>query len=485
MAVQTKQLKQVSFFGVARDKTATPLSTTLTAAAAAGATTLTVAAITNAAVGDLIRVGVGEDVELCQVHTSTAPTGTTITLNEPLKKAHANAEPVVEQLLYDLGDVAEEGVEFSFNGEAQRINVATKRLTYTILTGFIDAGMKMSFPNLGLHGFATALQLPFARIRTNGAVLAVTSIIEDGNNFGNEVNQSLVCISVREDGTVLRAELWGVDFDYTGLSIAMARGQKTGVQLRALGGGGGCLVDASTYNIDTSVRPTKGKVFDAITEVGYFLVGGAATTVASGGAIDTNTVVLTSAAGLAAGKWVKYGVGEAAEYHQIDSISVNTLTNRTPFLRSTVAAVAAVEVTPTPFSGVSVAGATFSTAGTITTKRIATRRLSIGFRRGAVNARLTFALTDMSLAVFLQSLGLPAGALASGRLTITDLIATNPIDGVYAKGTWVDGTTFWVLCAGCSQDLANWLVNFTNAGDPPTQPLALEPGSHFSLLNHV
>jgi len=486
MAVQTKQLKQVSFLGITRDKVTSPLNTTLTAAAVAGATTITVAAITNAAVGDTIRVGSGEDVELCQIHTSTAPSGVTITLNEPLKKAHANAEPVFEQTLYDLGDVAEEGVEYSFNGEATRIQVATKRLTYAILTGYVDAAMKLTLPNLGLHGFATALQIPFTRITTNGSVVAVTSIVEDGNNFGNEVNQSIVCISVLEDGTILRAELWGVDFDYTGISINLARGQKTGVALRAVASGGGCLVNASTFVIDTSVRPTKGKVFDAITEVGYFGTPGTPTTSAVAiAAADTNTINLTSVAGMVAGDWVKYGSGENAEYHQIDSIAALVLTNRTRFLRAQPIGTVVVEMAAIPFAGVSVAGATFATGGTVTSKRIATRRQSIGLRRGNVTTKLSFAITSMNLTDFQQSLGLPAGALSAGRLTITDQIGTTPIDGVYAKGTWLDGTTFWVICGGCSMDLASWLVNFTNAGDPPTMPFSFEPSSHFSLLNHA
>ena len=83
---------------MAVDAAGTPLSTTITAGANPGDETLTVAAITNADVGDTIRLGDDASGELLKIHSSTAPSGTTITL-DPLTKVnfrHEAAEAVLE-----------------------------------------------------------------------------------------------------------------------------------------------------------------------------------------------------------------------------------------------------------------------------------------------------------------------------------------------------------------------------------------------------
>lgn len=74
-------------------KAPTTCNTTLTAAAAVGAKTITVASASGCAAGDTIRIGTGsaqEDAKIASV------SGTTITLVAGLTKAHASGETVVE-----------------------------------------------------------------------------------------------------------------------------------------------------------------------------------------------------------------------------------------------------------------------------------------------------------------------------------------------------------------------------------------------------
>lgn len=70
------------------------LSSTLTAAAAAGATTVTVAATTNLAVGD--QVAIGRNTAFEEVRTVTAINTLTLTLNAALERNHANGQAVEE-----------------------------------------------------------------------------------------------------------------------------------------------------------------------------------------------------------------------------------------------------------------------------------------------------------------------------------------------------------------------------------------------------
>lgn len=82
------------------DAGGTPLVTTLAAAAAIGDTSIKVVAVTNAAVGDWVRVNVvagalDEYRQLTAVGTAGAG-GTGLSFRDPLKKAHANGVAVVE-----------------------------------------------------------------------------------------------------------------------------------------------------------------------------------------------------------------------------------------------------------------------------------------------------------------------------------------------------------------------------------------------------
>jgi hypothetical protein len=78
---------------VSADAGGSPLNTTLAAAAAAGATTISVASATNAAVGDYVHIAGAAGVEYRQI---TAISGTDLSFRDPLLFAHASGQVVKE-----------------------------------------------------------------------------------------------------------------------------------------------------------------------------------------------------------------------------------------------------------------------------------------------------------------------------------------------------------------------------------------------------
>lgn len=92
----------VSTAAATTDAGGTPLSTTLATAAAAGDTNIKVAAVTNAAVGDFIRIdvtagGLAEYRQLTAVGTAGGA-GTGLTFRDPLIREHASGVAVVESV---------------------------------------------------------------------------------------------------------------------------------------------------------------------------------------------------------------------------------------------------------------------------------------------------------------------------------------------------------------------------------------------------
>lgn len=78
---------------VSADAGGSPLNTTLSAAAAAGATTIALTAVTNAAVGDYIHIAGADGVEYRQI---TAIDTLNVSFRDPLLFAHASGQVVKE-----------------------------------------------------------------------------------------------------------------------------------------------------------------------------------------------------------------------------------------------------------------------------------------------------------------------------------------------------------------------------------------------------
>jgi hypothetical protein len=493
MAAKDKVILRHVTLALAVDKTGTAGSTTLTAAAAAGAGTLTVAAITNFAIGDWIRVGSGETLEFLQVHTVTAPVGSTITLNTNKRKAHVIGEAVVEQTPLDLGSVSQQqGVVIGYRGASENVFVADARLPHAVLNGFVDADCTFLFPNLSLYSLAAAVGALQAVIVGSGTAASPTQLASNGTDFGVAANATLIVVGKLFDGTDLTAYLFGVDADYTGITLPLSRGKFTGLPARFVAAGGGAFdTSVPALAADVTNKPTKGKVFDALVQAGIFIdtvTTPGNSTVASGGGAGVSNVVLASGTNFVAGDWVRFGTGDLMEIWQLETVVTNTLTIRGKFFRSQAVGTVAREQTLTLFPGVDEDGATLALGGSVDVMRSALSRTSIGLRAGSVEATITIPVIETTLANLAYSLGVPQSAISGGRL-LTDgsnIGTATDLNGLYLRGTLLDATSWAVIASGTSLDLSQATeLTVNNAGKPNTVLVAGKPAGLLAILNYV
>ena len=482
MAAKDKVLKSLQQVLLVRDSTGTFGSTTIGTAAAKAQNTVVVPSTTNFAVGDTVRVGSGESLELAVVATVNA--GVSLVMADPLTYDHAIGEPVVEQTAYDVGDIAEGGVTVNANAQTTDVGVATKRLAYTNLAGYTDLTAGFALPTITMQNLAIALGIDFTKITGAGTAASPFALATDGTEISGVQNASLIAIGVAMDGTVLRVELWGIDVDYTGLSLSLSRGNLATVPVKVMGAGGVATTNASAYVANTSIRPTKGKVFSELSEVGLFVdatVSPAATTLSAGFAAGSVNLTVASATGFSAGDWVRIGSGDTVEFHRIDT----PFTIKTPLYRAQANGTVVVKQTLVPFAAPSSDGVTLAIGGNVDTIRAGNRRMSLGYKPGSAITTLSLAVIDFLLANFARALGIPQAKIVSGRLPLTgDVIATDIVQGAYVKGLLQSGETQWINVWGCSQDVANFSTTLTNSGTP-SLPIAFKPTSGIQFQQHA
>jgi hypothetical protein len=490
MAAKDKVILRGAGLYLARDKTGTFGNTALTAAAAAGAGTLTVTAITNFGTSDWIRVGSGETAELIQVHTSTAPTGSTITLNTNLRLAHAVGEPVVEVQIYDLGPATDAGVTVRYRGDSQSANVWDSRLPHAKLKGFVDGEVEFAFPNVSLHSFATAVGALLAKVTGSGTQASPLQFITDGTDFAGAGELTVIVVGKLFDNSDLVAYLYGAGADYTGIRLPLTRGRLAALPAKFIGANGAFDTTVPAFAADTTNKPTKGKVFDALTEAGVFedAGSGGTSTVASGGAADSSTVTVASGTGFAAGDWVRFGTGNTMQIFQLDGVAGAVLTIRGKFLRALAVGDVVREQTLTLFDGVDQDGAELALSGGIERMRSALTRLPIGLRPGNAEATFRIPVIGTTLANLARVLGIPQAAVSGGRLLVSggNVLTSTEVNGVYLKGTLLDGSSWVALGWGTDIDLSQaveLLVN--NTGKPNTLPLTGVPSAGLALLNYT
>lgn len=218
-----------------RDATGTFGSTTLTAAAAAGAGSLTVAAITNFAVGQNIRVGSGETAELVRVHPSTAPATLTITLDPatPLQFAHASAEAVVQQALTDPGHLDDAGVVVSYKGGLEDVNSAVQRMLFGQLSGYLDIGLSFGLLGYNVENFALAMGMLESRVLGAGTTAQPRVLRIDTARCGEQLDAGWMFTGARKDGKTVRLTAMGCEMDLSGFSFQLQRGSKLALPVKA------------------------------------------------------------------------------------------------------------------------------------------------------------------------------------------------------------------------------------------------------------
>ncbi len=423
-----------------------------------------------------MRLGDGEETELVQVD---AIAGAVLTLKEPLAKAHKAGESACAQVGYDLGDVTDGGVTMNAASQTTDVLSAMRRLVYQTLNGYTDLSAEFSLPGLTLENLAVAAGMPYSAIYGAGTAAAPYALATDGSDFGAESNQSLIVLGVNYGGETIRVELWGCDFDYTGVSVQLRRGQLAAVKCKAVAAGGGAASsNAFVYVADVTKRSGKGKVFDALTDMGVFGTAAVpATAVAGAGAVAGSLDL--GAGAFTAGDWLMVANGGEVEFHQSTGGSAIS----TKLLRDNVGAEVS-RVDKYEFAGVTEDGVTFALGGTVTPIRLAKLRTSAGLQLGAASASLALKVADLSPENFARALGAPLTDVVGGRLHLGDNIGTAQVEGCYIAGVLKDGTVAEIIAWGCAQDTANVAVQLSQQG-VAALPITLKPTSGIQFRQYA
>lgn len=489
MAAKPSMVKQLASVFAIRDKASGGV-TTLNSAATAGA--VSISALSNPATafasGKIIRIGEGEEMEIQRISGAVTGAGPyTFPTADGLIYSHVAGEAVVEEEVFDLGDVMDGGITVQYSAESTDVTVATRRLIYQTLNGYVSASMEFSLPGFSLYNYCFAAGMNLSRVLGSGTVALPYQVTTDGSEYGEVTNQSFVAISTLFNGTNLREEMYGCD-TLPNAQFQLARGQAVPVPIRAVAAAGGIATTvAHSYTPTTTYRGVKGKMWDKVDEIGIFEDTGAGTTVNGAVSAGANTIVVTNAAtaGIVAGDWVRIGnVGETVEYHWVHSVSTNTLTLKTYTYRAIATGVAAVRQVQTKLAGVNRDGFNIQLTGNSEPLGVVTSRFDVGIRAGTVQLQAQVNLTDISLSTLARVHGITQASIVANRLPFTSsTFGATSIDGMYCRGTLKDGTTCNVVMAGCSQDLSGATKTVAATGQASV-PLIVKPASYVQFLQY-
>ena len=189
-------------------------STTLSAAAAKGANTITVASATGITAGDRFRISDGNLIEEVVVG-SAYTTGTSIPLRTPLKRAHDSGAAVVEREKVITGSVTDQGVRVNGEVSETEITSATDGEITTLRTR-AKFTASWSVVETDVEHVALAHAIPQDRISGAGTAASPKALFVDYREMGTLINLSVGFTGVRKDGTFHALELWGADLTSSG-----------------------------------------------------------------------------------------------------------------------------------------------------------------------------------------------------------------------------------------------------------------------------
>lgn len=420
MGILDKQFDVVTGFHLLIDTPSGGGSTTLTAAAAAGATTLALTAATNFAIGDDIRVGTGEDAELCRISNLVSLNAT---LAKPLLNDHPVGDAVVECSALNLGVPEADGARFSCNVESQDVFSALQKLAYGALTGYGDLVVSWRYMAITTDIIALALGLPRSAVIGDGTAAAQSGsagprlLTSNGSTMGALVNAFAVITGTLSDGSNVKATFNALSFNPTTFTTTLSRGQLATAPCSALAASAAFDFTNSTFtpaNVINTFASSNGDLFSEIVSVSELTDSGTSNTTASQVAALAYAIPLTSATGFAAGDWVKVN----GEFHLVHGLTSNTLNLRTQVQAVIPSGTTVTKQTITDVGGVD-GGFTLATPGQVTPQRSETRRLSLKYRTGNIAAQLSFNATGVTPENLQRAFGIPASAYANSVLPFT------------------------------------------------------------------
>jgi hypothetical protein len=486
MGVLDKVFNTVTGLHVLVDSPSGGGSTTLSANAAAGATSFTITSATNFAIGDDIRVGSGETQELVRISNLVS---TTVTPAKPLKFAHVSGEAVVEQSAINIGVPEADGFKLNLGGESTDVFAATQRLAFGVLTGYVDIGASWRYPVVTADVLALAFGIPRASVIGDGTAAAQSGtagprlFTTDGTLFGALVGANLVVTGTLQDGSYVKVELYSLSIDPTTVTTTFSRGQLATVPVKLLAASGAYDFTNSAFtpaNIISTFASSKADIFSEITNVETLTDSGTSNTLNGVVAAGAYSVTLTSATGFTAGSWIKIGVGDLAEWHLIHGVSTNTLNLRTQVLRGFANGTAVVLQTRTTIAGVT-GGFTMAASGTATTQRAETFRTSLAYKVGNVAVTFSFRSNNVRAETLYLALGIPSTEYANNVLPLGAKIASASATTLLFTGLTQGGKTI-TLCGWNGAAQIGGEVTFSQAAAAEV-PMAFKPSVLQAFVN--
>lgn len=483
MAIKSTFIRRPTQLVAFRDATGgTPLNTTTAAAYAAGQTTITVASGTNAVVGPA-RINDGEDIERIDI---TNVAGAVLTLANPTRRAHAAGTPVVAQVAEDLGDV-DGDVTLTMSRESTDQFSSMRFLQFGTLIGNASASFATRLLGTSVENLAFACGIPRTAIVGTGANLAnVKTFTTDFTNVDSVNNLSLAVVSRRQDNTATVFEFWGVNMDFTQVSMQLARAQNGAIPFTAALIGAAVQIDtAPVWTALQTFRASKGKLFKELTNIGLVTDAAVtATTVGTAAAAGATTLAVASAADIVANDWIIVGTEDQLEVHWVASKATNTLTLRTPLLRAQAVGVRVIKALRTPFGAVVQGGATFTVGGSTTPLLVENRVFPVGMQPQNAQASATFNVHDFSLAAVARALGIPASAISANGLLLSEAMLSAGIPAVYLEGLTQDNTVCILTLWGVTQDIASFSIAL--GGTTAAQlPYSVKPTSGVQFVQYA
>jgi hypothetical protein len=483
MAIKSTFIRRPTQLVAFRDATGgSPLNSPTTAAYAPGATSITVVSGTNAVVGPA-RINDGEDIERIDI---TVVAGNVLTLARPLRRSHALGVAVVAQVAEDVGDV-DGDVTLTMSRESTDQFSAMRFISFGKLIGNASGSFAARILGTTVENLALCCGIPRTSIVGAGTSLAAVKTFTTDFSTVDSVNElSLAVVSRRQDGTTTVFEFWGVNMDYTQVSMQLARAQNGAVPMRAALIGAAAQFDAvPVFTAVQTFRATKGKLFKELTAVGVVSDAAvAATTVGTAAAAGATTLAVASATDILANDWIIVGTEDTLEVHWVLSKVTNTLTLRTPLLRAQAVGVRVIKALRTPFGAIAQGGATFNVGGTTTPIVVENRILPVGMQPQNAQASMTFAVHDLQLAAIARALGIPQSAISSNGLLLSEALLSSTIQAIYLEGVTQDNTVCILTLWGCTQDLANFSLAL-GGQNPTSMPYSVQPSSGVQFVQYA
>ncbi len=482
MAIKSTFIRRPTQLVAFRDATGSVLNSTTTLAYAAGVSSITVVSGTNAIIGPA-RINNGEDIERIDI---TNVAGAVLTLARPLRRSHAIGVQVVAQVAEDVGDV-DGDVTLTMSRESTDQFSSMRFISFGKLIGNASGSFAARILGTTVENFALCCGIPRTSIVGPGTSLAAIKTFTTDFSTVDSVNDlSLAVVSTRQDGTSTVFEFWGVNMDYTQVSMQLARAQNGAVPMRAALIGAAAQFDAAPVFIASQAfRATKGKLFKELTGVGVVSDAAvAATTVGTAAAAGATTLVVADATNILNNDWIVVAAEDQLEVHWVLSKAVNTLTLRTPLLRAQAVGVRVIKALRTPFGAVAQGGATFNVGGSTTPIIVENRILPVGMQAQNAQAGMTFAVHDLNQPAIARALGIPQSAISANGLLLSEALLSSSIQAIYLEGVTQDNTVCILTLWGCTQDLANFSIAL-GGQNPTSMPYSVQPSSGVQFVQYA